>query len=143
MILSYVVPGLVTYVNRFEGIFMATPESQRYLQWYDPMYRKVYIPSYMNAGSFLCGTIGGIVYATAKRDRRPLGDSRVLRALWWSAVPVCVAMLLAGHLFYAFEMTKPSVWMAAYAASQRNVWGAFMAVIITALAFGIGCMLLA
>lgn len=143
MALAYAIPGLITYVRRFEGIFMATPESQRHLQWYDIMYRTVYVPAYTNAGSFLCGLIGGLVYAAGgRRDRDRASNGpllRLLRVLWWTAVPACVALLLTGHLFYAHDWPKPSLWIAAYAAAQRNVWGAYMAAVITAMALGVGC----
>lgn len=133
------VPGLITYTQRFEGIFMATPESQRYLQWYDVMYRRVYIPAYTNAGSFLCGLCGGMVYAQGKREQWPLGRSLWLRVLCWTAVPAGVVLLLSGYVFYACEVVKPAAWVAAYAAVHKTGWGAMMAAMITAMAFGIGC----
>lgn len=138
-LVALIIPACITYAQRFEGVFMATPESQRYLQWYDRQYRSVYIPAYTNAGSFLCGIIGGIVYGTAKRDRSRLVESALLRMLWWTAVPVCVAALLSGYVFYAYDLPKPSLAIAIYAAALKNVWGLYVAAIITALAFGMGC----
>lgn len=136
---AFVIPAVITYAGRFEGVFMATPESQRYLQWYDRQYRNIYIPAYTNAGSFVCGTIGGIVYSTAKRERRPMLNNALLRMLWWTAVPVCVAALLSGYVFYAYDLPKPSLAIAVYAAALKNVWGLYMAAMITAMAFGMGC----
>lgn len=35
--------------------------------WYDPMYRKMYIPTHTNFGSYLAGLIAGLLYHRLKR----------------------------------------------------------------------------
>lgn len=120
---------------------MATPESQRYLQWYDQMYASVYVPAYTNGGSFFFGLCGGILYVRAKQERLGFGEGKLLRVLFWTVLPVGLALLMSGHVFYAYDWAKPSLASAAYAAGQKSVWGANITIMIVAMAFGIGCEL--
>lgn len=51
--------------------------NQRYLHWYDEMYKRIHIPAYTNFGSFLCGMIGGILFDKYKQEQVELGKLKV------------------------------------------------------------------
>uniref|UniRef100_A0A182FHE2 Acyltransferase 3 domain-containing protein n=1 Tax=Anopheles albimanus TaxID=7167 RepID=A0A182FHE2_ANOAL len=137
---SILAPAIVTYVQRFEGVVMLRPEALKYVMWYDPMYRLMYIPTHTNAGSYLAGLIGGLMYRALKQrvggiDATGRHD-KLFRILWYAAFPVAIAMLLSAYLFYAFEFEKPALWIALYAGLCRNLWGLLFAVLFVGLAVG-------
>lgn len=43
------------------------------------MYKKMYIPSYTNFGSFLCGMIGGILFYKYKQEHNDLKQFKVIK----------------------------------------------------------------
>lgn len=124
------------------------------------MYKKIHIPAYTNFGSFLCGLIGGVLFDKYKHEQVELRKFnvctgliilygfqynnkyifyKVLVSIWYSAVPVCVTMLLSGYIFYTYEFAKPAMWIAFYASTIKNLFGLYIAAFITGTAFGIGC----
>lgn len=66
----------------------------------------------------------------------------MLVTVWYSGVPICVAMLLSGYIFYTYDYAKPAMWIAFYAAMLKNLFGLYITIFITGTAFGIGCMFL-
>lgn len=113
--------------------------SDRYAHFYDEMYRNVYVPSYTNFGSFICGMIGGIMYKKWKNENARVGKKTALVILWYAMVPTAVVLLLSAFIFYENDFAKPAIWIAIYAAIIRNLWGFFVSSLITGMAFGIGC----
>ncbi|XP_037044343.1 nose resistant to fluoxetine protein 6-like [Bradysia coprophila] len=138
ILISAVIPGVITYVNRYDGAFMIRPEADRYSHYYDDMYRNVYVPSYMNFGSFVCGMIGGMVYNKFKDDYKKFSRKTTLVILWYSMIPFAILLLLSAFIFYENNFVKPAIWIALYAAVIRNLWGFLLASFITGVAFGLG-----
>lgn len=103
------------------------------------MYRNVYIPSYMNFGSFICGMIGGMIYNKFKDDHKKFSSKKPLVVLWYSMLPTAVLVLLSAFIFYENNFAKPAIWIALYAAMTRNLWGFIIASFITGVAFRLGC----
>lgn len=62
--------------------------------------------------------------------------------MWYSCFPLGVGLILSGYIFYANDFRKPAVWIAFYAAIVKNMWGFIITVVISGLAFGIGCKFL-
>ncbi|XP_049542768.1 nose resistant to fluoxetine protein 6-like [Anopheles darlingi] len=137
---SILAPAIVTYVNRFEGVVMLRPEALKYVLWYDPMYRLMYIPTHTNAGSYLAGLMGGLIYRSLKQRGFDAAGRRykLFRILCYTALPVAIAMLLSAYLFYAYEFEKPAIWIALYAGFCRNLWGLLFAILFLGLALGVG-----
>ncbi|ETN62656.1 hypothetical protein AND_005646 [Anopheles darlingi] len=137
---SILAPAIVTYVNRFEGVVMLRPEALKYVLWYDPMYRLMYIPTHTNAGSYLAGLMGGLIYRSLKQRGFDVAGRRykLFRILCYTALPVAIAMLLSAYLFYAYEFEKPAIWIALYAGLCRNLWGLLFAILFLGLALGVG-----
>ncbi|KAJ6641727.1 Nose resistant to fluoxetine protein 6 [Pseudolycoriella hygida] len=137
VLISFIIPGVLTYVYRYDGVFMIRPESDRYSHFYDAMYRNVYIPSYTNFGSFVFGMIGGILYKKCKDENVKFGKKLTL-ALWYSMIPAGILLLLSAFIFYEIDFAKPAVWIAVYAAIVKNMFGFFVSSLITGMALGIG-----
>lgn len=75
--ISFLIPAVITYIYRFEGTFMASPETTRYAHWYDEQYHTIYIPFYTNMGSFVLGMIAGLLYCKHKQGHIDLTKSKV------------------------------------------------------------------
>lgn len=103
------------------------------------MYRNVYVPSYMNFGSFVFGMIGGMVYNKYRGDYKKFSRKPTVIILWYSMIPFAVALLLSAFIFYENDFAKPAIWIALYAAIIRNLWGLLQSSFITGVAFGLGC----
>uniref|UniRef100_A0A1S4GUV1 Acyl_transf_3 domain-containing protein n=1 Tax=Anopheles gambiae TaxID=7165 RepID=A0A1S4GUV1_ANOGA len=135
---ALLIPAIVTYVNRFEGVVILRPEALKYVLWYDPMYRKMYIPTHTNFGSYLAGLIAGLLYHRLKRANFDAVRHRGFRTLWYVSLPTAIVLLLSAYVFYAYDFEKPALWIAAYAALAKNLWGALFGVLFVGLAFGVG-----
>uniref|UniRef100_A0A182JNH6 Acyltransferase 3 domain-containing protein n=1 Tax=Anopheles christyi TaxID=43041 RepID=A0A182JNH6_9DIPT len=135
---ALLIPAIVTYVNRFEGVIILRPEALKYVLWYDPMYRNMYIPTHTNFGSYLAGLIAGLLYHRLKRAGFDAHRHRGFRALWYISLPTAIVLLLSAYIFYAYDFEKPALWIAAYAALSKNLWGALFGVLFVGLAFGVG-----
>uniref|UniRef100_A0A182UXI0 Acyltransferase 3 domain-containing protein n=1 Tax=Anopheles merus TaxID=30066 RepID=A0A182UXI0_ANOME len=135
---ALLIPAIVTYVNRFEGVVILRPEALKYVLWYDPMYRKMYIPTHTNFGSYLAGLIAGLLYHRLKRANFDAVRHRGFRTLWYVSLPTAIVLLLSAYIFYAYDFEKPALWIAAYAALAKNLWGALFGVLFVGLAFGVG-----
>uniref|UniRef100_A0A182PVM7 Acyltransferase 3 domain-containing protein n=1 Tax=Anopheles epiroticus TaxID=199890 RepID=A0A182PVM7_9DIPT len=135
---ALLVPATVTYVNRFDGVIILRPEALKYVLWYDPMYRKMYIPAHTNVGSYLAGLIAGLLYHRLKRAAFAANRHRGFLALWYASLPAAIVLLLSAYIFYAYEFEQPALWIAAYAAISKNLWGALFGVLFVGLAFGVG-----
>uniref|UniRef100_A0A182IST2 Acyltransferase 3 domain-containing protein n=3 Tax=Anopheles atroparvus TaxID=41427 RepID=A0A182IST2_ANOAO len=135
---AILVPAIVTYVNRFEGVVMLRPEALKYVLWYDPMYREMYIPMHTNIGSYLAGLIAGLVYHKLKRAEFVAARHKGFHILWYASLPVAIGLLVSAYIFYAYDFEKPAIWIALYAALSKNLWGALFGVLFVGLAFGVG-----
>ncbi|XP_052893013.1 nose resistant to fluoxetine protein 6-like [Anopheles moucheti] len=131
-------PAIVTYVNRFEGVVILRPEALKYVLWYDEMYRKMYIPTHTNFGSYLAGLMAGLMYHKLKRTDFIAVRHRGFLVLWYATLPAAIGLLLSAYIFYAYDFAKPAIWIAVYAALARNLWGALFAVLFVGVAFGVG-----
>uniref|UniRef100_A0A4Y0BK97 Acyl_transf_3 domain-containing protein n=1 Tax=Anopheles funestus TaxID=62324 RepID=A0A4Y0BK97_ANOFN len=132
------IPAIVTYANRFEGVVILRPEALKYVLWYDAMYRKMYIPTHTNFGSYLAGLIAGLMYHKLKRASFDAMRHRGFLVLWYTSLPAAVILLLSAYIFYAYDFTKPAIWIAVYAALAKNLWGALFGVLFVGVAFGVG-----
>lgn len=94
----------------------------------------------MNFGSFVCGMIGGMFYKKFKAENTKMWKkSTLIIMLWYAMIPTAVVLLLSAFIFYEYDFVKPAIWIAFYAALIRNLWGFFLATLVTGMAFGIGC----
>ncbi|XP_065086708.1 nose resistant to fluoxetine protein 6-like [Ochlerotatus camptorhynchus] len=141
IVLSYVSPALVTYLNLFEGVVMIRPEALKYVLWYDESYRKMYIPTHTNYGSYLAGLIAGLTYHKLKRSDFNVRRHKPFLMVWYLALPMAIMLLLSAFMFYAYDFEKPAVWIALYAALSKNLWGLIFGVLFVGLAFGVGWFL--
>ncbi|XP_055629971.1 nose resistant to fluoxetine protein 6-like [Toxorhynchites rutilus septentrionalis] len=135
---SLVSCAFVTYVNRFEGVIMLRPEAIKYVLWYDESYRKMYIPTHTNYGSYLAGLIAGLAYMKLKRSECDVRRHKLFLIAWYSGLPLAIMLLLSAYIFYAYDFEKPAIWIAIYAAFSKNLWGVILAVLFVGLAFGVG-----
>lgn len=103
------------------------------------MYRNVYVPSYMNFGSFVCGMIGAMVYKKYKIGNAKIENKFSLTIFWYAMIPFAAVLLLSAFVFYEYDFVKPAIWIAFYAAMIRNLWGFFASAFISGMALGIGC----
>ncbi|XP_053686956.1 nose resistant to fluoxetine protein 6-like [Sabethes cyaneus] len=138
VILAFISPALVTYFNHFEGVVMVKPEALKYVLWYDDSYRKMYIPTHTNYGSYLAGLIAGLAYHKRKQGGFDVRKHKPFLLVWYLALPVAIMLLLSAYIFYAYDFEKPAVWIAFYAAISKNLWGVIFAVLYFGLAFGVG-----
>ncbi|XP_055315466.1 nose resistant to fluoxetine protein 6-like [Sitodiplosis mosellana] len=136
--ISFLIPAVITYIYRFEGTFMAAPETTRYAHWYDEQYHTIYIPFYTNMGSSVLGMIAGLLYCKHKQGHIDLTKSKVLPILWYSLLPIAFMGLWSGHIFYANEFEKPAIWIAIYAACMKSLWGVFGATLVLGSALNTG-----
>ncbi|XP_055607880.1 nose resistant to fluoxetine protein 6-like isoform X2 [Uranotaenia lowii] len=135
---SILVPALVTYWNEFEGVVMIRPESLKYVMWYDESYRKMYIPTHTNLGSYLAGLIAGLAYYRLKQNNFNVRSNKTFVLIWYCSIPSAIILLLSAYMFYAYDFQKPAFWISLYAAVSKNLWGAIFGVLFLGVAFGVG-----
>jgi hypothetical protein len=74
---AFSIPAIVVYTNKFEGVFVVSPEAQRYAMWFDEMYLKYYIPGHLNMGCYMSGLIFGSFYHKIKRRNIDINQYKV------------------------------------------------------------------
>lgn len=119
MIISYIIPGVVTYKNKFDGIIVIRPESQKYGMWFDDIYKKVYIPTHTNMGTYLAGMVAGLLYLKLKARQPNITETKVFKYTWYAILPTAFLLMMSAYWFYACELQKPQFWIAVYAAVMK------------------------
>uniref|UniRef100_A0A182QA40 Uncharacterized protein n=1 Tax=Anopheles farauti TaxID=69004 RepID=A0A182QA40_9DIPT len=102
------------------------------------MYRRMYIPTHTNFGSYLAGLMAGLMYHKMRRADFVAARHKGFRVLWYASLPAAIVLLLSAYIFYAYDYEKPAIWIALYAAVSKNLWGALFGVLFVGLAFGVG-----
>lgn len=78
ILFSAIVPGVVTYVYKLDGIFTQGFEARKFRFRFDDMYKYFYIPTHTNCGCFLAGIVGGWIYFNLKRQQINLRKNKVM-----------------------------------------------------------------
>ncbi|KAL9700600.1 hypothetical protein quinque_004041 [Culex quinquefasciatus] len=121
--IAVIIPGVVVYLGSYEGVTIFSPESRRFMFWYDIVYYKTYLPMHMNLGMYMCGIIIGFLYLKYRNAGNRFRRSPWFRLAFFSIFIVGPGMFLIGRIFYVNDYPKPSVWMSVYFAGARVMWG--------------------
>ncbi|XP_055604214.1 nose resistant to fluoxetine protein 6-like [Uranotaenia lowii] len=122
IIAAYIIPGMVIYFGKYDGVFINKLQDERFLYWYDSMYRHVYIPLHSNMGCYFGGIIFGTIYSSLRKTAHRPSQSLFLRLIWHMVVPVAFLSLISYRFFYENYFPKPSLWMAIYYPIMKHLW---------------------
>lgn len=64
---------------------------------------------------------------------------QLLPIFWYSMIPIAFLGFLSGYIFYENDFEKPALWIAAYAAAIKSLWGIFGATVVIGAALNTGC----
>lgn len=108
--------------------------AQKYILWFDEMYKNMYIPSHTNASSYLSGLAAGLIYFNLKNKKIELSNYKWFVTLWYLVVPIGICVLLSASIFYAYEFKKPAIWISVYTFVHRNSWGVISGIFLIGMA---------
>lgn len=126
LLISVTIPAVITYVKKFDGIFLLTPEDRRFIN-HTKQFIELYIPVHTNMSTYLFGICNGVFCHHIRSKNIDLSKG-VKRFILWGAyvVPLIASILVACHYyFYAYDIPKPSLFHALFSILTRNVWGLF------------------
>ncbi|XP_023033314.1 nose resistant to fluoxetine protein 6 [Drosophila willistoni] len=125
LILTFIVPALLTYYMKLDAIYHLKPETFRYL-WFrhsDTFYQ-TYPPFYTNLGGYLFGFLSAQFYLKVRESgkcQKYRGQLKYELGVW-VMLPLALLILLSGYIFIKYDFEKPSIWLAIYAGIYKNLW---------------------
>ncbi|XP_040153938.1 O-acyltransferase like protein-like [Anopheles arabiensis] len=137
LIAAYIIPALFIYYQKLEGTFVVTLEAQRYILWYDKFYLHAYIPTHINFGNYIQGVLTGVIYNELQKRSINLAQSKVFRVVWYLTFAIIPLSMLPSYMFYVNDFPTPSVWMAAYFALSKNLYGIGVGIVILGCIYGV------
>lgn len=63
---------------------------------------------------------------------------QIHRFLWYTCIPLGIMNLLSGHIFYNYDLEKPSLWVSLIAVILKHSWGVAMAFLTFGLIYRFG-----
>lgn len=130
ILLTYIVPTLVTYLNGFPVFMLGSVEVSRnffrgfnHFQWY-------HIPWYTNLGSYSVGMVAAFIYHEAKSRKINLDTSKIFKLFNYLHYPVLLGLLSSSFVVQTYEFNITSWGVAVYSALFKNLWGILIATTI-------------
>ncbi|KFB44408.1 AGAP005146-PA-like protein [Anopheles sinensis] len=110
LLLWSMVAAIVVYINGYEAVTIASPESLRFLFWYWDMYHDTYLPTHMNLVNYTAAIMGAfyIIYLTRKKFQ----PTKMFTLLWFLGIGAVPAWFMFGFFLYNQHFETPSAWMA-------------------------------
>ncbi|XP_035784915.1 nose resistant to fluoxetine protein 6-like [Anopheles albimanus] len=134
-LIAILIPTLVVYYNHFEGVFLVSLQSERFIFWFDQMYHKIYVPFHTNMGCYIGGVVYGYLYHRIRTSDNKGNTSRFLKFLWYMTVPCGMLVMMISMIFYANNFEKPSLWIAIFFPLHKNAWALFGAIVMYGLIY--------
>lgn len=88
-----------------------------------PEFRHLYIPSYMNAGSYFIGIVVGFMVPHYRGKVLDARTKRFLSYMFWLVPILGMANIELSNIFYFFEFEKPALWISLFSIVSRIIWG--------------------
>ncbi|XP_017050320.1 nose resistant to fluoxetine protein 6 isoform X2 [Drosophila ficusphila] len=122
-ILAVAVPAILTYILELDAIYHLRPETYRYLYFrHSETFYHMYPPFYTNLGGYLFGFLCGHLYLKQRSRAAKLRGHLKYELALWLLVPAALVVLFSGYIFISQDFSKPSLWLALYAGSHKNLW---------------------
>lgn len=130
VILTYIVPTLVTYFNDFPAFMTGSAEVSRYFFRGFAQFEWYHIPFYTNLGSYSIGMITAFIYQDVKENKYNLATAKWFKTLWYLLYPVLLILLSSSYMIQTYEVERPSWGVAFYSAIFKNTWGLLIGITI-------------
>uniref|UniRef100_A0A1I8QCX2 Acyltransferase 3 domain-containing protein n=1 Tax=Stomoxys calcitrans TaxID=35570 RepID=A0A1I8QCX2_STOCA len=131
-ILSFVIPGVLTYIYRLDANIFLKPEYYRYLFFnISDMLYTTYVPFYCNFGGYFVGILCAEFYQSKSYDKmKAFFSNYVENRLAQISLLIFHHIIGYGMLFSALLIIdsnkgEPSFWLAFYGGSFRTIWSIF------------------
>lgn len=138
VIVTYIIPTYVTYVNNFDPIVAGGVEGLRVFFRPVSQFSKFHIPFYTNGGSYLVGMITAFIYHEIQEKKLDVRQSKLFMAMWYSFYPLLFVLLSTSYFYFTYDFTKPSLLLAFYSAVYKNAWGILVSLTIIGYSAGMG-----
>lgn len=138
LILTYLIPAYVTYVNNFHPIMSGDVEMLRQFFRSDSQFQKFHVPMHTNAGSYLIGMITAFIYHEIKERKYDVRQSKLFMSLWYLHYPILFVLLSTSYFYFTYNFEKPSIYLALYSAIYKNAWGILVGTTIIGYNAGMG-----
>uniref|UniRef100_A0A182QII7 Acyltransferase 3 domain-containing protein n=1 Tax=Anopheles farauti TaxID=69004 RepID=A0A182QII7_9DIPT len=133
LLLSYIFTSIVIYVKEYDAIPIFAPEQIRYFFWYWGVYKDAYVPTHMYLLNYTFAIGCAFYYMHLAKTR---SNYNWLVKVSWLASCLCVPILFAtGYIFYHYQFSTPSVWMALLFPLIRLLYSAIIFFVGVGLSF--------
>ncbi|XP_063697950.1 nose resistant to fluoxetine protein 6-like [Culicoides brevitarsis] len=130
-IVSMIIPGYIIWVHNLDGVYVGNVEAARYFYRHETSYKHFHIPFYASMGSYVFGILTAFIYREIKDQNIDIKQYKLFTFLWKATVPLILfGSFGAPYLFSTFNFEKPALWISAYGAFHRSMWGLLLGVII-------------
>ncbi|XP_052566116.1 nose resistant to fluoxetine protein 6-like [Culex pipiens pallens] len=120
---AFALTAVHIYVNELEGVFVISPEAQRFVLWFDKNYLTSYIPFQVNTGNYLIGIIAAFILLHLQKNNIDPTEKKWFRIFWPFAFPLAIGSLLLHYIFYVNDFETPSLWMSIFYPTMKYFWG--------------------
>ncbi|XP_075981544.1 nose resistant to fluoxetine protein 6-like [Anticarsia gemmatalis] len=136
MAAGVIIPAVVVYIKDLDGVFLNTPEVILGLFFRDPNFINTYSKSYTNIFGYMLGmALGYLVYHWQQQGVNFRRYQPLPRIMMWSALPLGVACMATGGIFFAEGPRQSTLVSMAFAAFMKPIFGLIICGLLIGLIF--------
>ncbi|XP_050668260.1 nose resistant to fluoxetine protein 6-like [Leptidea sinapis] len=135
--LAFIIVAATTYLRDLDAVVIQTPESYRVLYLFTRTFFYVYIPGHTNLSSYTVGMGAALLAHHWQKEKKDFTKYQKYRWVYMLVLPVGVAVLLSGALFYVDGVVWPRWFRALFAATHRPVFQGLVALLMLGSIFKI------
>ncbi|XP_028029203.1 nose resistant to fluoxetine protein 6-like isoform X1 [Bombyx mandarina] len=122
LLLSLLTPALHTYLQHLDAVVLQSPETYRNLYEREDTFRLLYIRGHTNLSTYTLGLAGGFLAYRAQTQPQRFTGYKKHRWLVWLLLPLGVAVILSGGIFYRDGVEPPTALRVMYAALYKPIF---------------------
>ncbi|XP_061384098.1 O-acyltransferase like protein-like [Danaus plexippus] len=137
LLLGIAAIAIHTYVRDLDPILILSPGEVKTLFWTAPTFNETYKMGHANIPSFIIGMMLGYYVYEKRKTGLQVPKSRGLRYIYWALVPLAMAVMFSGELFYRDAPRDPLSVRVAYAALIKPIFSSLIAMLLLGMIFKI------
>lgn len=117
------IPGFVSYFKNIEGSLVFQPESAKYNLIDSQTFRELYIPAYVNLGSFFTGTIGMYLLQLIFDRNLTFEWFKKMKFLFTFVIALFFLSAFSGVVYYKYDLGNSSLFNPLFVILTKSMWG--------------------
>ncbi|KAM3959451.1 nose resistant to fluoxetine protein 6-like [Aphomia sociella] len=124
-----------TYFQNLDPVILQRPESYRTMYAHDDTFRLLFTRGHTNLSTYTLGLAGGFFTYYLQTEKKDLSVYKKYRWGYWLIIPICLAIILSGGIFYRDGATPSTALTVIYATFYKSLFQFFVVLLIIGTIF--------